>query len=156
MGTGVPNGMSSSHSNPDKQDEPSLPEDGFGERIDELVAEIGVGELAEKSGISRRMLAKYRAGAEVNRRNLLALASAAHVRLEWLASGQEPKRSGTMVVKETGPGYDASGYVALPHYDVAASACARAWSPASLARSRRRTSLIGSTSSGNGCTRCWV
>ncbi|HYG91170.1 MAG TPA: helix-turn-helix transcriptional regulator [Azospirillum sp.] len=49
--------------------------------------------LAEKSGISRRAIGEYLAGkAEPSRPRLVAIAAAAGVRVEWLATGEGPMR----------------------------------------------------------------
>lgn len=62
--------------------------------MDVLAAEVGnLAELARKSGLSRRVIDKYRNGeSDPSRARLVALARAAGVRVEWLATGEEPMR----------------------------------------------------------------
>lgn len=62
---------------------------GFQLRINMLAERVGgFAALARKSGLSRRVLDKYRNGeSDPSRLRLIALAHAADVSLEWLATG---------------------------------------------------------------------
>lgn len=66
--------------------------DPFIERMNTLIARVGgVGALAEKAGLSRAVIEKYRRGqSDPSRLRLIALASAGGVSLEWLAAGAGP------------------------------------------------------------------
>lgn len=64
----------------------------FQARMEKLADWVGnVAELARKSGLSRRVIDKYRNGeSDPSRERLVALALAAGVRIEWLANGRGP------------------------------------------------------------------
>jgi phage repressor protein C with HTH and peptisase S24 domain len=101
-------------------------EDGFPERVKQIAARVGgSAELARRAGLSRQMVEKYAGGSEPSRENLIALARAGGVSLEWLAAGAGPMERGETggctanKVAEEPPG---DGYIALPRYDVRASA----------------------------------
>lgn len=99
----------------------------FSSRVDWIVERVGgAGELAKRSGLTRRVIDRYRTeGSEPTRRSLLALAQAAGVEIAWLAAGEGARektgrKSPPVFARETpGPG---AGYVALPRYDVRAAA----------------------------------
>lgn len=63
----------------------------FLERMNVLIERCGgPGELARKAGLSRRVIDKYRRGeSDPSRSRLVAMAMAANVSVEWLATGQE-------------------------------------------------------------------
>ncbi|WP_019644197.1 helix-turn-helix domain-containing protein [Novispirillum itersonii] len=69
-----------------------MADDGFQERMDTAARLAGnATRLAEKTGISRRAIGEYLAGkAEPSRLRLIAIAAAAGVRIEWLATGEGP------------------------------------------------------------------
>lgn len=71
----------------------------FQSRVEVAAARVGnATKLAEASGISRRTVGTYIAGdAEPSRPKLIAMARAANVRLEWLATGE-----GTMEAEPSG------------------------------------------------------
>ena len=73
--------------NPDAKDE-------FHERVNTIVGMAGgPAALAQKSGLSRSVIDKYRAGeSDPSRQRLIALAKAVGVTLEWLATGKGPMR----------------------------------------------------------------
>lgn len=69
-------------------------ERSFQARIAELAQLLGSAQaLADKAGLSRRVVGKYLAGeSDPSRERLVALADAAGVNIEWLASGRGPMR----------------------------------------------------------------
>lgn len=69
---------------------------GFQSRMNMLAERVGgFAALARKSGLSRRVLDKYRNGeSDPSRLRLVALADAADVSLEWLATGVGDIRPG--------------------------------------------------------------
>lgn len=109
----------------------------FGERVDECVRIMGSRKaLAESARISTRALDQYRSGdTDPTRRKLIAMARAAGVNVEWLATGEGPKlREGGMpassepgrhifqvvqpqAVYEVRPAIDLAVEVALPVFD---------------------------------------
>lgn len=103
---------------------------GFAARVDEVARKAGsVSELARASGISRRMIDRYRSGAEPTRDNLVVFARAVGVSLEWLATGEGPKERADFhwsgpspMAVEAKSSLQGEGYVALPRYDVRAAA----------------------------------
>lgn len=68
---------------------PASADCGFQERMNILAERVGgFAILARKSGLSRRVLDKYRNGeSDPSRLRLVALAAAAGVSVEWLATG---------------------------------------------------------------------
>lgn len=112
-------------------------DNSFGERVDELVRIMGSRKaLAESARISTRALDQYRSGdTDPTRRKLIAMARAAGVNVEWLATGEGPKlREGGMpassepgrhifqvvepqAVYEVRPTADLAVEVAVPVYD---------------------------------------
>lgn len=64
----------------------------FVARLEETAARAGgVAELAKKSGLSRRMIDRYRSGADPTRESLVSLARAGGVTVSWLAAGEGPR-----------------------------------------------------------------
>ena len=64
--------------------------EGFIDRLQNLIDKAGgVGKLAKKAGISQRTIKHYLAGQEPTRLKLSAIADAADVYMEWLATGRE-------------------------------------------------------------------
>jgi len=66
--------------------------DAFIERMNVAIIRAGgVGALAEKASLSRAVIEKYRRGqSDPSRLRLIAMANAADVALEWLATGSGP------------------------------------------------------------------
>ncbi|MDD2870117.1 helix-turn-helix domain-containing protein [Neomegalonema sp.] len=62
----------------------------FAQRIEQISKMVGgPGELARKSGLSRRVIDKYiAAGSDPSRQRLISLATAAGVSVQWLATGE--------------------------------------------------------------------
>src|SRR4051812_14314548 len=87
----------------------------FGERMNVLIERAGgVGTLSQRSGLSRRVIDKYRAGeSDPSRERLVALARGGDASLEWLATGE-----GSIQATEV----FGDDIVALPRYDVSAAA----------------------------------
>lgn len=74
-----------------------------------------VNALAELSGVSQGGIRRYFEGGEPNRRALVAIARAAGVTVEWLATGKSPKDSPSQA--DVGVEFQL-----VPQYDVEASA----------------------------------
>ncbi|WP_413207802.1 helix-turn-helix domain-containing protein [Rhodospirillum sp. A1_3_36] len=79
--------------------------DDFPKRVEILVSRVGnVAELARRSHLSRRVIDNYKGGvADPSRTRLIALADAADVSVEWLATGDGPmtKDSGSDAIPIT-------------------------------------------------------
>jgi len=69
-------------------------DNAFQSRIETLIQLCGsVAELSRKSHLSRGVISKYQNGeSDPSRSRLIALAEAAGVRVEWLATGEGPMR----------------------------------------------------------------
>lgn len=65
-----------------------------GERLKELIGNDGVASFGRRCGISEGGLRKYLGGASPSTANLVAMADAANVNIEWLAAGRGPKLRG--------------------------------------------------------------
>lgn len=91
---------------------------GFMARMNVLLERVGgPANLARKSGLSTRVIAKYRDGdSDPNRARLVSLAVAAGVSLVWLATG-----AGEMTAPAIDE-HDSADYVAVPRYDIQAAA----------------------------------
>jgi phage repressor protein C with HTH and peptisase S24 domain len=97
-------------------------DDAFRERMNVLIERSGgPGELARKSGLSRRVIDKYRSGhSDPSRERLIALARGGRVALLWLATGDGPLEPDPI---HPGAGSDEHpDFVALPRYDLQAAA----------------------------------
>jgi phage repressor protein C with HTH and peptisase S24 domain len=94
-------------------------ERGFLARMNVLVDRAGgATELARRTGLSKRVIDKYRAGeSEPNRERLIRLAEGGGVSLAWLVTGHGSPETASLSTGE--PDDD---YIALPRYDVAAAA----------------------------------
>ncbi len=64
------------------------------ERIREAIGEESVASFSRRSGIGDSTIRKYLDGALPNSINLVAIADAANVNIEWLATGRGPKMRG--------------------------------------------------------------
>lgn len=94
------------------------PDDDFSARVEEAAARVGgLTSLARESGISRRMIDRYRGGAGIGRDSLVALARAAGVSVGWLAAGEEPKEHGGAAVDAAGSGERAAEQPGRPVFD---------------------------------------
>ncbi|MCX7258547.1 MAG: hypothetical protein NTZ64_18025 [Polaromonas sp.] len=67
------------------------------ERIREAIGEESVASFSRRSGIGDSTIRKYLDGALPNSINLVAIADAANVNIEWLATGRGPKMRGAPV-----------------------------------------------------------
>lgn len=94
-------------------------QEAFVERMNVLIQRAGgPGELARKSGLSRRVIDKYRGGdSDPSRERLVRLASAGGVSVAWLATGE-----GAVDPRAILPQGSAGDFVALPRYEVRAAA----------------------------------
>jgi len=92
----------------------------FRSRLSQILQETGsVAELARKVGISDNAIYKWLQGrGQPSVANLVALARAARVSVEWLATGREPAATGRGARR----GAERSDYSFVPRYDVRASA----------------------------------
>jgi transcriptional regulator with XRE-family HTH domain len=102
-------------------DHDEAPDAGFCERMNVLEALVeSWADLARKSGLSRRVLDKYRTGkSDPSRARLVALAKAADVRVDWLATGEGPMRPGEVAPKPAPAGGIDRDLLALVHKGVA-------------------------------------
>jgi phage repressor protein C with HTH and peptisase S24 domain len=91
-----------------------LPEAGFRDRLNQVLPKFGsVAELARSVGVSDNAIYKWLAGrGQPSVANLVALARAAHVSLEWLATGQEPPPDG----RATSRASEHGDYLFVPRY----------------------------------------
>lgn len=105
----------------------------FRNRLTAIVGEAGgQTSLARAAGVSLSGLQRYLAGSEPSRRNLVKIAQAAGVHVQWLATGEGPVRPGersvAVVEPEGGPvahrpaGELGEDFVLLPRYQVRAAA----------------------------------
>lgn len=94
--------------------------DDFCERMNVLIDVVGgPAELARKSGLSRRVIDKYKSGeSDPSRSRLVALAAAAGVSLRWLATGDGPMKDADPVATIRPAGGLPQG---VPIYDAALS-----------------------------------
>jgi len=76
----------------------------FAERMEYCAAKVGnAARLSRESGISRRAIGDYLAGrAEPSRPRLVAIAKAAGVCVEWLATGEGPRLPSEIRVQHIG------------------------------------------------------
>lgn len=90
---------------------------GFHERLNSILkSEQSKSALAVRAGISQSGFHRIVHGGEPGLKNLVAIANAAGVSLEWLATGQTPLAS-----PNPGPP-QASDFISIPRYDVKLSA----------------------------------
>lgn len=110
-------------------------DNGRAERLREALAKGGGRiKVAEQIGIHPQSLTRYLAGRDMPTSNLVAIAEACAVSLEWLATGRasQAPHDTTPLIDERSPdatlwsqnvsGSGKSRYVALPRYNIAASA----------------------------------
>jgi len=98
----------------------------FAARIERLCEMVGgASALAQKSGLSRRVIDKYVAGgSDPSRQRLVSLADAAGVSVQWLATGQgSPSGAPQPIARpdEPTPDFD-QDFALLPRYEVNLSA----------------------------------
>lgn len=110
-----------------------LPEKSFSERLRWAVDRMGSAEkLAKATGMSSRIIGKYLIGASLpGMESLVAIAKAAGVRVDWLATGEGPKwrdqegngqvEAPALDYRQTPEMLDAEEFVLVPRYDVKAS-----------------------------------
>lgn len=67
-------------------------DDGFAERLRLAIGEESENAFATRSGVSRPLLRQYLTGSEPGMTKLVAIARAAGVSVEWLATGEGPMR----------------------------------------------------------------
>jgi transcriptional regulator with XRE-family HTH domain len=78
------------------------PRHSFIERMEQCAAHVGsVSELARRAGISQSGIRRYFSGGEPTRPHLIALAHAADVSLNWLATGRSEPGTDTADSAET-------------------------------------------------------
>ena len=66
------------------------------ERLREAMGEQSGSAFAKRCGISEGAIRKYLLGASPSTENLIAMADAANVSIEWLAAGRGPKQRGSV------------------------------------------------------------
>jgi len=98
----------------------------FAARIERLCEMVGgASALAQKSGLSRRVIDKYVAGgSDPSRQRLVSLADAAGVSVQWLATGQGSPSGAPQPISrpdEPTPDFD-QDFALLPRYEVNLSA----------------------------------
>lgn len=69
-------------------------ESAFAERIKSAIGDEPVSAFGRRCGISEGTLRRYFAGSHPSSDNLVAIADAANVSIEWLAAGRGPKQRG--------------------------------------------------------------
>ncbi|WP_321367656.1 helix-turn-helix transcriptional regulator [uncultured Desulfuromusa sp.] len=82
-----------------------LPEEKFIERVEFLIKLFGSAEkLAKETGISARMIGKYKSGDSVPGMDaLISISKASGYSIDWLATGHGPKRHVENVCEEESP-----------------------------------------------------
>lgn len=108
----------------------SASEDGSASRAERVRAAVkilgGNRQAVRKTGVPLSTLGGYMAGGEMKLSNVVALAQAAALRLEWLATGEGPMRAGEVATATAKPAEGAPwpppGYVALPRLEARAAA----------------------------------
>lgn len=95
-------------------------ERGFQNRLDQILKQfVSVAEMARSVGVSDNAIYKWMSGrGQPSVANLVALARAARVSVEWLATGHEI----AAVKRTTGHSTEQGDYVFVPHYDVKGAA----------------------------------
>lgn len=104
--------------------------DEFGKRIIVAIEKAGgATKMAEKAGVSGSVLRKWRSGSsEPSRVNLIKLADAAGVTVEWLATGRgEEDISNQLATQQFGEVVGMEDYAFVPLYDAQCSAGPGAW-----------------------------
>lgn len=104
----------------------------FSDRVEKIVRTAGgVPSLARKSGLSDAVIRKWLGGhSDPSRANLVKLADAAGVHIEWLATGRGPMMASDhqeSCVREPLTAYNTSEFATVPFYDVEASCGHGAW-----------------------------
>lgn len=88
---------------------PPMESDALAQRISEILGERKVSWFAKECGFGESLLRKYLAGSQPNAANLVAMADAAGVTVDWLATGRLPKmRAELKAGAATGSGLDAA------------------------------------------------
>ena len=67
-------------------------ESQLSDRVREAIGEVSVAAFSRKCGIGDSVLRKYLGGAVPSTENMVAIADAANVSIEWLAAGRGPKQ----------------------------------------------------------------
>lgn len=89
--TRIPGKVTTSHSPEEARHIPSAESDGLSQRIAEVLGDRKVSWFARECGFGESLLRKYLAGAQPNTSNLVAIARAGGVTVDWLATGQLPR-----------------------------------------------------------------
>jgi transcriptional regulator with XRE-family HTH domain len=76
-------------SSPDQR--PPTEDDGLAKRIAEVLGNRRISGFAKECGFAESLLRKYLAGGQPGTANLVAIARAGGVTVDWLATGREPK-----------------------------------------------------------------
>ena len=85
---------SAAHSAPGQKVRIQTEESAFAERIKSAIGDEPVSAFGRRCGISEGTLRRYFAGSHPSSDNLVAIADAANVSIEWLAAGRGPKQRG--------------------------------------------------------------
>lgn len=103
--------------------------DDMASRVRQLIGDGSARKFAQKSGIPPSSLQYVLEGGRTNVDNLVAIARAGGVSVDWLATGEGPMNPGAAVaaeLQEAPAVYDADdlpdGFVLLPRYEVKAAA----------------------------------
>ena len=97
-----------------------MPIEGFQERIRATIDGASVNAFAKKCGLAESVVRSYLTGRSLpGLDKLYSLAHGGNVRVEWLATGEEPMRPGERSAELATT--EAHGYL-VPHYDIEASA----------------------------------
>lgn len=83
--------VTASHSPQEARHIPTSESDALARRIAEVMGDRNVSGFARECGFGESLLRKYLAGAQPNTSNLVAIANAGGVMVDWLATGREPK-----------------------------------------------------------------
>lgn len=80
-----------SHSKTDHGHIPAHESDGIAARLKGLIGTESVSSFSRRCGLGESLLRKYLAGSQPNAQNLIFIADAAGVTIDWLAAGRLPK-----------------------------------------------------------------
>lgn len=125
VNTEVPEKVTTSLSSAPSRHIPSAESDAVAKRIAEIIGDQKVSWFAKECGFGESLLRKYLQGAQPNTSNLVSMANAGGVTVDWLATGRLPKTRSSLAdggyarpepSAPQGTGEARADYVAIPLY----------------------------------------